>query len=100
MILDPRHILIMGACIDHHTKVHLTEKIDDQIIHDTALLIEHAGVERPPLVLQAINIIGQKITQEFAHALTSQINEGHMRDIKHPRLTSDLIVFFYLRAVV
>ena len=90
----------MGTGIDHHAEKVIAQKINNQVVYDTTGLVQHAAVERLAAILQPIDIVRQQVAHKLTAALTGQIDHGHVRNIKHTRIVTHLVVLFNLRAVV
>ena len=90
----------MCTRIDHHAKIIVAQEINNQIVNDTTGLVEHAAVQCLAAVLEPVHIIRQQVAQKFTGAVTGQINNRHVRYIKHACIGTHLVMLFYLRTVV
>ena len=68
---DPGEVLVARAGIHHHAKPVLAQVIDDEIIEDAAVLLEHAAVERLAGQRQLGDVVGEQVPQQGAHALAA-----------------------------
>ena len=100
LLLYPRQVLVARRGIDDEAKPGLVHEVDDEIVDDTAGLVEHGGVERLAGVFQLGDIIGEQVAQEFAHARAVQIDDGHVRDVENAGALAHRVVFVFLRTVV
>ncbi|MNI84466.1 hypothetical protein D3C73_1413730 [compost metagenome] len=56
--MHPGHVLIAGGGVDHQA-ITLIETVDDHVVDNPALLVEHGAVQRTAWAVQAFDIIGQ-----------------------------------------
>jgi hypothetical protein len=97
---NPGEILVPRRSVDDNAKPVLVHEVDDQVINDATVFIEHAGIERFAGFLQLGDVVRQQMAQEWARAITTQVDDRHMRDIKHAGIATHGVMFFFLRAVV
>ena len=57
----PRDVSVRGTGVDDHAIGVLSQGIDDQIVEHAALFVEHAGVERAAVGVQAIDIVREQL---------------------------------------
>ncbi len=96
----PREIFLSRGGVDHQAKKILLHEVDDQIVYHAARCVKHAAVERFAGLSQFCDIICQQITQKLAGPCAVQINDGHVRYIKHAGVAAHCVVLIDLRAVV
>ena len=58
LFLDPDQILFSGSGINDHAIEIVVQEIHNQIVDYAALFVEHAGIQRLALLLEASNIVG------------------------------------------
>jgi hypothetical protein len=58
MSLHPGQVLIAGGGVDHQP-ISVIEAIDDHVIDDTAVLVEHGAVQGTAGAVQALDVVGQ-----------------------------------------
>ena len=100
MLPHPGQILVPRGRIDHRTESPGPEKVDDQVIDDPARVVQHAGVECTTRRFQLGNVIGQQILQIPQRAGTLEIDNRHVRDIKHTGIATDGMMLIDLRPVM
>ena len=96
---DPRQVLVARGRVHDQPEEVLGEEIDDQVVDDAAVRVEHAGVERLARHLQLVDGIGDQRSQERPHVLAVQVEDGHVRHVEHARVAADRVVLLDLRAV-
>jgi hypothetical protein len=96
----PGKVFFTRRCVDDHPVVGVADVIDDQVINDTALLIQHACVQRLAVFLEPRNIIGDEVPQELARTISAKVHNSHVGDIKYTGMLSHRMMFFFLRSIV
>ncbi len=96
----PGKVLIPCGGVEHHAEPVLSPIVDNEIVDDAALLIEHAGVHRLAGSRCRSYIVGKQKTHELPYLRSIQIHNHHVRDIEHSRRAPHLMVLFDLGAVV
>ncbi|MCY1419758.1 hypothetical protein D9M71_353540 [compost metagenome] len=97
--LQPGHVLIAGGGIDHQAIAEVGE-VDDEIVDDAALLVEHGAVERLAGRLQAVDIVRQQDLQPVPGLRPADIDYGHVGDVEDTTIAAHLVVLLDLGAVV
>ncbi len=100
LLLDPGQVLLARRGVDDDAEEILGEEIDDEIVDDAAVRIEHARVERLAGDLQLVDAVREQVAQELARARAVQVDHGHVRDIEHAGVAAHLVMLLDLRAVV
>jgi hypothetical protein len=108
---QPGQILVGGAGIDHQPEPLLANEVDDEIVDDTAGLVQHARVQcftaaargggrrlagQPELG----HIIGQQVPQELARARPVQVDNAHVRHVEHAGGLAYRVMLVKLRGVL
>ncbi|MNJ57837.1 hypothetical protein D3C77_534450 [compost metagenome] len=97
--LQPGQVLVAGRGVDHQA-ITVFAAVDDHIVDDPALLIEHGAVQGLASSVQTIDIVGQQMLQPDASLGAANIDHGHMGNIEHPAVTAHLMVLLDLRAIM
>jgi hypothetical protein len=98
--VEPRDVLGGGAGVDHQAEPVLAEEVADEVVDDTALLVEHAGVERLSRNLELRDVVGEGGLQESACARALHFHHLHVGDVEESRVAPHRVVLLDLRAVV
>ncbi len=80
--------------------MRVVDVVDDQVVDDATLLVQHAGIKRLAAHRQLGHIVGQQVAQEFPGPLARKIHDGHVRHVEDAGMLSHGVVLFLLRAVV
>ncbi len=98
--LEPGQALVAGGRVDHHAEPLRFHEVGDQVVDNPAVLVEHAAVQRFPVLLQAAHVVGQEPQQEIPRLGAADVDHGHVRDVEHARGGAHLVVLVDLRPVV
>ena len=96
----PRDVLVSAARVDHQTKFGGRKEVDDQVVDDAALWIEHARIKRLARGGQARNIVCQQQTQVRRRVGTRHIDVQHVRNVENAGIPTHSVVLFNLGSVV
>ena len=97
---NPCEVFFRRAGI-HHEAIRIGAKeIDDQVIDNAALGIEHAAVQGFAGDLEFGDVVRQQEAQKIAAAGTLQVDYQHVGNIKHARCPADGVMLLDLRAVM
>ncbi|MNI54196.1 hypothetical protein D3C73_1090830 [compost metagenome] len=97
--LHPRQILITGRRVDHQA-IAVIEAVDDHVVDDAAVLVEHGAVQGAAGAVQAFDVVGQQMLEPGLGLCAADIDHGHVGDIKNPAIAAHLMVLLDLRAVM
>src|SRR5581483_10592952 len=100
MLANPGEILVARARVDDRAEPRFLEKIDDEVVDDATLLVQHAAIERFARRFQLADIVGEKSLQEGSDARALEVDDAHMRDVEHTGAAADGMVLRDLRAVL
>ncbi|MNS34972.1 hypothetical protein D3C72_671120 [compost metagenome] len=99
MRLHPGHVLIAGGGVDHQA-ITLIETVDDHVVDNPALLVEHGAVQRTAGAVQAFDIIGQQMPEPGFCLGATDIDYGHVGYIEDTAIAAHLMVFLDLRSIM
>ncbi len=100
LLLHPGDIFFSGAGVDHQAEPALVDEVDDQVVDDEALRVEHAGVQGLARYLQLVDVVGQQAAQEGAHVVALDVDHAHVGYVEHADVGTHRVVFFDLRTIV
>src|SRR5690606_15039793 len=96
---DPFQITLAGTGIDHQP-VAVGQAVDDEVVEDTPVRVEHGGIQRPARRLQTTDVVGQQVLQEGGGVSAGDIHHAHVRNVEDPGLAAHLMVLLDLRTVM
>ncbi|MNM64643.1 hypothetical protein D3C81_760500 [compost metagenome] len=97
--LQPGHVLVAGRSVDHQAVTVFTT-VDDHIVDDSALLVEHGAVQGLAGSAKAVDIVGQHMLQPRAGLDATDIDHGHVGYIEYAAGLAHLMVLLDLRSVM
>src|ERR1700761_2844064 len=97
---NPRQVLIPSSRVDHHPEGRLVQKVDDEIVQNSAGLIQHARVQCLARELQLADVIGEQMLKKFAHARALEVNHTHVGDIEDTRFAAHSVMLIDLGGVL
>ncbi|MNI31589.1 hypothetical protein D3C73_854760 [compost metagenome] len=97
--LHPGHVFVGGAGVDHHAPFVGGEEIDDQVVDDAALRVQHAGIQRLAGHGQLGDVVGDQALQEGEGVRAGNVDVQHVRHVEHASVLAHRVVFLKLRAV-
>ncbi|MNE38014.1 hypothetical protein D3C80_1318930 [compost metagenome] len=99
MVVQPLQVLVTGRSVNHQT-ITLIAAVDDHVVNDPALLVQHGAVQGFARLSQTIDVIGQQTLQPDTGLVAMNIDNGHVGNIEHPAVTAHLMVLLDLGAVM
>ena len=95
LLAHPGQVFFSSRGIDYHA-VAITGQVDNQVVDNAALLVQHAAVQRLARGLQTRHVVGQQVLQVGLRFAAIDIDHSHVRHIKHADGATYLMVFFQL----
>jgi len=90
----------MGGGVHHHAEPVGTHVVNDQVVDDAGLLIQHAAVQCLAGLRELGHVVGQELLQELPHPRAFQVQHGHVRDVEHAGVAAHRVVLVDLRTVM
>ena len=83
LLPDPHEVLVPRARVDDEPEPGVGEEVDDEIVENTACLIEHAGIQCLAGTFELRDIVREQVLEKFADPRAFEIDRAHVGDIEH-----------------
>jgi hypothetical protein len=100
LFAQPREVFFASGGVDHKPVVRVVNIVDDKVIDDATLLVQHAGIKCLSAHRQLGHVVGQEVAKKFPGPLTGEVHDGHVRYVEDAGMLPYGVVLFLLRAVV
>ena len=88
LAVDPFPVFVDIAGVDYHQIFGSRILVDDQVVHNTALAVRHAGVLRLACI-ELANVVGGDVLQEVQCAFAFYPELTHVAHVKHAHACAD-----------
>ena len=100
MLGNPGEVFFASGGVNNEAEEVFGKVIDNQVIYHAARGVKHTGIKSLAGFRELCHIVRQQITQELPSATAAQIDDGHVRHIKHSGIGANRMVFIELRTIM